>query len=1281
MVAHSSPLNRTWLILCRLLAASGLALLAGVPPGPAIDLGSGHTLEPRLTFTDQLGQTHTRLVHRYQGLRVWGDEPVSHQSPAPGARPVFTGSPALPLLDPGTPLAEPLDLDLTPSVTLEAAQEAIRPGFGAAAASVTFSSPELVVYPRSLDLPLGVPARGKAELDATQVHQHLAGYALAYLIQAHGATGHALTDVWTCLVDAHTGKMLERIPVNQGVAPAQAAGPALAAASPEPAANLGATATTPVVGIGNSLYSGTVELEDSANASGYLMLDTTRGQGGVFGGNAVTDMKHNTFGPTVGGVAYPKGTVYANTANVWGNGTAPAPLSPTTTPAGQTVAVDAAYGLQATWDYYGQVHQRNGIDGLGSATYVQVNYGGNQNDVDNAYWSSSAFAMTIEDGVNTRPYTNLTVMAHEFTHGVTRASAGLIYDAESGGLNEATSDIFGVMAATYANGTAVGTIPATGANWYIPRYLANGAMVPLRYLDKPSRDGVSRDAWSPGLGSIDVHFSSGPMNRAFYFLSQGASANPAAFSYSTYLPGGMTGISNDEADQIWYRALNVYLTPTSNYKQARTAALRSALDLFPPDASGNASRETIAVRKAFGAINVGDPNATVDDLGNPGIAAQVAPGINTPSGADLILSAVATDPYGVNEVDYFVDQVLVAATFNPPSFTVPQFDPSHLLANGSHALSSAAYDSSGNQGVSLSVPFSVNNPVQQLLRDPGLEGGGLGWQGDTNTVIQTDYTGTIAHGGYRYASFDRGSGAQSLTLSQQLPLPGGTSALLSLWTQVQGNPALPPTDTLQVLVQPPAPAAAVLLDTLSNQQNRADWLRRSYDLSAYLGQTVTVSLVSNINPGTGTAFLVDDITLACSAPAVSQVQVQVSLTPGAFGPAPLTVNGFGVSGPIGPLYAQVTGSPGSTAVTWSILEGSKGGRLSSGANPTYQFASPFQPGFFHVVATSVADPNVSAQVSINGQNFVNLVPASASLATGATLPFTVSTAPGITAGLSVSGGTLGPGTGPGQTLYTAPAVPGTYTLTALGTYSGVPVSATATITVVGGIQVTVTPSAMTVVPGSTFTLNATVTGTANTNVTWTIQEGAAGGTIANPTEDGDPVYTAPASPGTYHLIATSAASPTSFATLTVTVASATIVINPATAVTLTGGTFNFQAFTTGNQAVTWSVPAGPSAGSIDGNGLYTAPATASSPGGYGVQATLAGGSLSASASVQVLSTNFSSDGKPFMNSADLAILADAWGGTLSPLSANWNPLCDLNLDGVVNDQDVALFFSQFGGLP
>jgi len=880
--------------------------------------------------------------------------------------------------------------------------------------------------------------------------------------------------------------------------------------------------------------------------------------------------------------------------------------------------------------------------------------------------------MTYGDGETFKSVTALDVVAHEVAHGLCHSPANLEYEGESGGLNEASSDIFGAMVQLYghvAHGEG-SQLPAKGARWTIGEDLKTPAFpTPLRYMYKPSLDGFSPDAWSPDLDYMDVHFSSGPMNRAFYYMSQGASAALAAPSYSNYLPAGMPGIGNDAAARIWYRALTVYLTPSSNYKQARTAALRAAQDLFPPDASGNASAQTIAVRKAFGAINVGDPYATVDDLTNPSVVPSLTPAAATPSGTPLPLSATVTGTYGVNEVDYFVDTILVAAAFNPPNFNV-QLDAAHLLANttanGPHYLTAAAYAPSGNAGVSSppGVAFTTSNPVQQILVDPGFEGGGMtGWQGDTSLAVQTDYTGTIAHSGYRYARFDRSAGEQSLTLSQQVTIPAGTtSAVLSLWSQVQGNPALNAADTLQIQIQSGQGSAPVVLDTLTTQQIRGDWTRSSYDLSAYQGQ-VTLSLVSSVGVNTGTAFLVDDLALTCSA--VPQVQVQVSLNPAVFGPQPLTVDTFSRA-PIGPLYAQVTGGPGSTAVAWSVLEGATGGTLSPGPTPSY--TPPWLYGFFHVVATSVADPTVSAQASMHWLNALTLLPAAATLETGASLPFQVVAASFINPVFSVTGGSVAQ-TGPGTVTYTAPAAPGTYTLTA----TSLNYQSSATLTVIAPLQVTITPASLTMVAGSSVPLSATVIGSGNTDVAWTIQEGAVGGIITNSGDDSPPVYTASGIIGTYHLVATCVADPTRSAVLTITVQAGGIAINPASATVITGGTVGFQAFATLNQPVTWSLPAGGTAGAIDSFGNYTAPAA---PGSYLVQAATAGG-LSSSATVQVLTTNFSGDGKPFMNSADLAILADAWGST--PGSANWNPAVDLNGDGVINDLDVTLFFTQFGG--
>ena len=116
---------------------------------------------------------------------------------------------------------------------------------------------------------------------------------------------------------------------------------------------------------------------------------------------------------------------------------------------------------------------------------------------------------------------------------------------------------------------------------------------------KPSLDGASPNAWSSSLKRLDVHYSSGPANRMFYFLSQGASSNSSSNFYSSYLPGGMTGIGNDKAARIWYKAVSSYMTSSTTYAGAKTACLNAAVAL----GYGSGSAEYTAVANAFQAIN------------------------------------------------------------------------------------------------------------------------------------------------------------------------------------------------------------------------------------------------------------------------------------------------------------------------------------------------------------------------------------------------------------------------------------------------------------------------------------------------------------------------------------------------------------------------------------------------------------------------------------------------------------------------------------------------------
>ena len=121
-------------------------------------------------------------------------------------------------------------------------------------------------------------------------------------------------------------------------------------------------------------------------------------------------------------------------------------------------------------------------------------------------------------------------------------------------------------------------------------------------MDKPSKDGASRDSWSSTIGSIDVHYSSGPANHFFYLLSEGSGSktiNGVTYNSPTSNGSTVTGIGRDKAVKIWYKALTEYMTSTTNYKGARTATLNAASALY-----GSGSAEYNAVNAAWAAVNV-----------------------------------------------------------------------------------------------------------------------------------------------------------------------------------------------------------------------------------------------------------------------------------------------------------------------------------------------------------------------------------------------------------------------------------------------------------------------------------------------------------------------------------------------------------------------------------------------------------------------------------------------------------------------------------------------------
>lgn len=383
--------------------------------------------------------------------------------------------------------------------------------------------------------------------------------ALAYNVKFQGADRNGNPIDMTYIVDANSGKVRDRWSnIETG----------------KPGSGGGTGGGTAAIGTGKSIYSGNVTINTASSGGTYNMTDTTRG------GGYTTDMGNGTRG---------SGTLFTDADNIWGNNSNSDRAS---------AAADAHFGIASTWDYFKNTHGRNGIANDGKGALSKVHY--SRNYV-NAFWSDSCFCMTFGDGdgVTYGPLVDLDVAGHEMSHGVTSRSANLTYSGESGGLNEATSDIFGSMVEFYANNAYDTPDYLIGEEIYISN---PGNTKALRFMYNPFKDARSPNCYSSTLGSLDVHYSSGVANHFFYLLAEGSGAKTYSgvdHTSPTCNGSSLAGIGRAKAEKIWYRALTVYMTSSTNYAGARVATMNAANDLY-----GAGSAEATAVAATWTAVSV-----------------------------------------------------------------------------------------------------------------------------------------------------------------------------------------------------------------------------------------------------------------------------------------------------------------------------------------------------------------------------------------------------------------------------------------------------------------------------------------------------------------------------------------------------------------------------------------------------------------------------------------------------------------------------------------------------
>jgi len=321
---------------------------------------------------------------------------------------------------------------------------------------------------------------------------------------------------------------------------------------------------------------GNVVLATKPIVGGYELRDPSRG-----GGFTVNAALGATSGQT-----------YKDTDNIWGNNSASDLVS---------AAADAQFGMSVTWDFYKNTFGRAGIANNGQGAYNRVHFG---RKYANAYWLDSCFCMTYGDGdgIELGPLVSLDIAGHEISHGVMSHTANLTYVGESGGLNEANSDIFGSMVEFYANNPLDTGDYLIGEAVYRSNVPQSSNQVALRYMFNPSKDGTSPNCYYATIGSRDVHFSSAPANHFFYLLAEGTGAHTySGVNHTSPTCNGSTlaGIGRAKAERIWYRAISVYMTSDTNYAGARSATLSAASDLYGPS-----SAERAAVAAAWSAVSV-----------------------------------------------------------------------------------------------------------------------------------------------------------------------------------------------------------------------------------------------------------------------------------------------------------------------------------------------------------------------------------------------------------------------------------------------------------------------------------------------------------------------------------------------------------------------------------------------------------------------------------------------------------------------------------------------------
>jgi thermolysin len=496
-------------------------------------------LRVRATMQDTMieGRTHTRLAQFHQGVPVWGAE-VARQTDAAGVLTVFGN------------LYEGIEIETRPTLSAISARRALESVYSGG--RLFPDEVELMVLPEN--------ETGGLSFSLVWRGQILKG-----------------TDARTIFVDAYSGAV--RLDYSE-------------------------RHTQSAVGRGVGVLGDTKKMSVIGSGSGFQAQDALRPPA-----LQTLDMKGDPLRiENILVTGYPntiRSTDYAADAdNDWSDGG----------------VVDAHVYTGYTYDYYFKRFNRRGLNDANTAVRSFVNlvrredlqrnrsiYGDDILDYYiNAFYlhpGVMVYGVGLPSGFTAggQTYNNfagaLDIVAHEFTHGVTRFTSNLIYRNESGALNEAFSDIMGTGTEFMFETAGSGQRQADYLNGEdIARGTASFPLNGIRSMQNPGQYGDPDHYEARFTGTADnggVHINSGIANHAFYLAIEGGTHR---------LGGRVTGVgaaNREQIERVFYRAFTAFLVPSSDFAMARAATIRAARELYPANSAVEA-----AITQAWNAVGV-----------------------------------------------------------------------------------------------------------------------------------------------------------------------------------------------------------------------------------------------------------------------------------------------------------------------------------------------------------------------------------------------------------------------------------------------------------------------------------------------------------------------------------------------------------------------------------------------------------------------------------------------------------------------------------------------------